>query len=81
MYKQCLLVCVCVFQGHGARPKRAPTVEESRMWRGSQLWLGGVAAAIGAYVVFGGHYVQFVTVQDDDGDDGEVEDDDDDVQG
>eukprot|EP00877_Chromochloris_zofingiensis_P010751 jgi/Chrzof1/592/Cz01g21160.t1 len=68
-------------QGHGARPKRAPTVEESRMWRGSQLWLGGVAAAIGAYVVFGGHYVQFVTVQDDDGDDGEVEDDDDDVQG
>jgi hypothetical protein len=33
------------------------------MWRGSQYWLAGAAAAVGAYVVLGGHYVTIQTIQ------------------
>lgn len=55
-------------QGATSPPKHTPTVEEGRMWRGSQYWLAGAAAAVGAYVVLGGHYFAIQTVED-----GEVE--------
>lgn len=53
---------VCL-QGATSPPKHTPTVEEGRMWRGSQYWLAGAAAAVGAYVVLGGHYVTIQTMQ------------------
>jgi hypothetical protein len=45
------------------------------MWRGSQYWLAGAAAAVGAYVAFSGHYIDLsvVEVDEDEGDDGEEE--------
>lgn len=61
-------------QGRGSAPKPPPSVEEVRMWRGSQAWLAGAAAAVGAYVVLGGHYFTISAVEDD----GELDDDDDD---
>jgi hypothetical protein len=49
------------------------------MWRGSQYWLAGAAAAVGAYVVLGGHYFSIQTVDDGDVEEvEEVEEDDDD---
>lgn len=56
-------------QGATGPPKHTPTVEESRMWRGSQYWLAGAAAAVGAYVVLGGHYFVIQTVNEDDDED------------
>ena len=56
----------CVLQGQRAKPKHVPTVEEVRMWKGSQYWLGGAAAAVGAYVLLSGQYVQFQTMEEDD---------------
>lgn len=67
-------------QGATSPPKHTPTVEEGRMWRGSQYWLAGAAAAVGAYVVLGGQYFTITTsggdeeeleeveVEEDDGD-------------
>jgi hypothetical protein len=43
------------------------------MWRGSQYWLAGAAAAVGAYVLFSGHYVDLSVIDvggDGDDDDG-----------
>ena len=57
-----------------AQPKRPPTVEERRMWRGSQYWLAGAGAAVGAYVLLSGHYVD-LAVLDDVGGDGDDDDD------
>jgi hypothetical protein len=43
------------------------------MWRGSQYWLAGAAAAVGAYVLLSGHYVDLSVIdvvgeeEDDDG--------------
>jgi len=73
------LLAVCL-QGATSPPKHTPTVEEGRMWRGSQYWLAGAAAAVGAYVVLGGQYFTITTsggdeeeleeveVEEDDGD-------------
>jgi hypothetical protein len=73
-----LLVCCClVLQGQRAKPKHVPTVEEVRMWKGSQYWLGGAAAAVGAYILLSGQYVQFQTVEEDDPDALVLADDDD----
>jgi hypothetical protein len=55
-------------QGHKSARKHVPTVEEGRMWRGSQVWLAGAAAAVSAYVVLGGQYVT-ITTRDAAGDD------------
>lgn len=63
--------CVCVSlsppqkKGATGPPKHTPTVEEGRMWRGSQYWLAGTAAAVGAYVLLGGHYFTITTMEDD----------------
>lgn len=57
-----------MLQGHANPPKHVPTVEEIRMWKGSQYWLAGAAAAIGTYVVLGGQYFTITTVGDDDED-------------
>jgi metaxin len=56
-----------------APPKPPPTEEELRMRRGSALWLGGAAAALGAYVLTSGQFFEIVEVDDDDddGDDGD----------
>jgi glutathione S-transferase len=69
-------------RGQAPRPARAatklpPTEEELRMRRGSALWLGGAAAALGAYVLTSGQFFEVVEVEeeedDDDGeDDGEM---------
>jgi hypothetical protein len=64
-----------VQQGHSSTPKPAPTVEEVRMWRGSQYWLAGAAAAVGAYVLLGGQYFTISTIEEDP----DVDDEDDDV--
>lgn len=52
-----------------------PTVEEIKMWRGSQYWLAGAGAAIGAYVLLGGRYFSITTIEEGEDD---VEDADDD---
>eukprot|EP00775_Hariotina_reticulata_P011273 gene11272-11423_t len=61
-------------QGHSSAPKQVPTVEEVRMWKGSQYWLAGAAAAVGAYVLLGGQYFTISTIEDD----ADVDDEDDD---
>ncbi len=51
------------------------------MWRGSQYWLAGAAAAVGAYVVLGGHYFSITTADADDLEEvEEVEEEDDDAE-
>jgi hypothetical protein len=45
------------------------------MWRGSQYWLAGAAAAVGAYVVLGGHYVTIQSIQGEEVEEVEEEDD------
>eukprot|EP00878_Enallax_costatus_P028286 GHUV01030539.1.p1 GENE.GHUV01030539.1~~GHUV01030539.1.p1 ORF type:complete len:224 (+),score=65.80 GHUV01030539.1:458-1129(+) len=55
-------------QGHSTPPKHVPTVEEIRMWKGSQYWLVAAAAAVGSYVVLGGQYFTITTVGDEDDD-------------
>ncbi|KAF8054985.1 MTX1 [Scenedesmus sp. PABB004] len=64
-------------QGQPHAPKATPTVEEARMWRGSQWWLAGAVAAVGAYVVLGGDYISIERLApgDDLGDDDEDDDD------
>ncbi|GBF92589.1 metaxin [Raphidocelis subcapitata] len=56
-----------------SEPRRPPTVEERRMWRGSQYWLAGAAAAVGAYVVFSGHYIDLSVIEVDGGDEEEAD--------
>jgi hypothetical protein len=68
-----------LLQGASSQAKPAPTVEDMRMWKGSQYWLAGAAAAVGSYVLLGGHYFSITTVEDDEGE-GMDDDDDDDVQ-
>lgn len=63
-----------MLQGHSSSPKQVPTVEEIRMWKGSQYWLAGAAAAVGAYVLLGGQYFTISTIEDD----ADVDDEDDD---
>ncbi|KAI8477124.1 MAG: hypothetical protein J3K34DRAFT_399456 [Monoraphidium minutum] len=58
-----------------SQPRRAPTVEERRMWRGSQYWLGGAGVAVAAYVLFSGHYVDLSVVEAGGDDDGDGDDD------
>jgi len=43
------------------------------MWRGSQYWLAGATAAVGAYVLFSGHYVDLSVIEADEGDETEAE--------
>lgn len=54
-----------------SQQKRPPTVEERRMWRGSQYWLAGAGAAVGAYVLFSGHYVDLSVLDVDEEAEGE----------
>lgn len=54
-----------------SQQKRPPTVEERRMWRGSQYWLVGAGAAVGAYVLFSGHYVDLSVLDVDEEAEGE----------
>jgi hypothetical protein len=65
-------------QGASSQPKPAPTVDDVRMWKGSQYWLAGAAAAVGSYVLLGGHYFSITTVDDDEGEG--MDDDDDEMQ-
>jgi len=66
------------------KPARAPppkpplTEEELSMRRGSALWLGGAAAALGAYAVTSGQFFEVVEVEDGGDDDDDAADDDDD---
>eukprot|EP00879_Flechtneria_rotunda_P024654 GHRR01026154.1.p1 GENE.GHRR01026154.1~~GHRR01026154.1.p1 ORF type:complete len:175 (+),score=86.76 GHRR01026154.1:903-1427(+) len=66
-------------QGHSSQSKPVPTVEEVRMWHGSQYWLAGAAAAVGAYVLLGGQYFTITNV-DDDAEDVAEDDDEEEVQ-
>lgn len=47
------------------------------MWQGSQYWLGAAAAAISAYIVFSGRYLDIQVLEGDDV--GDVEEDEEDV--
>lgn len=62
-----------------AAPKVEPTPAELQFRRNSKYWLLGAGAAVAAYILMSGKYVQFTTmledVGEDDGDDGEDDDD------
>jgi hypothetical protein len=47
----------------GEEEKQPETVEEKRERRRSWWWLGGVAAVMLGYAVFGGRYVEFAIVE------------------
>jgi len=51
-------------QGQSKPKKQPPTAEERRMQRGNIAWLGAAGAAVGAYVVLSGHYIQVVEMDE-----------------
>lgn len=55
---------LCDVQGQPKPKKQPPTAEERRIQRGNIAWLGAAGAAVGAYVLLSGNYIQVVEVDD-----------------
>ena len=54
-----------LFRRAGAAKRPPKTAEEEERERHNRLWMGGVAAAMAAYVLFSGRFVSIITEEGD----------------